>query len=519
MIDTRERRPRWITSPTIGPVILIAFILFGSVRFLQNQLWTNHEPIQEADVLQEADLLKGHSLKGSGFGRVDQEPTAALEEDEDEEEEDDSSLPEYTIVASALKPIAERRGAEEKYLPDAKEFSSPNGNYILRFTPTNGTLEYVEKTKFADKDGQRTIFTAHSGDAKARDHALFLTDDGLLIIQAGSGNGEWPDIRWHSWMLGRCVQNLNTEGPSAMTIANTGELQIRKGAQGDGDVLCAIYSPNRSQEPEGRLALVITGLYRNNNELCNTHVKRVVKTWPGEAVDVFVYTYYENADEKAAMTNAITSCYGSNLRALQIEDLHAAEEPFPLQGVEDHQCGYKNSRLYSQLKTNFRGVQLLYHHMMKSGTDYEYILKIRTDTNIFKDLPRWKKMPDDTILMPHPTPDSWPHPYFYCPTHFGDVGVGPTDQVAYGQKAPMLVWFDMFVHFRQLVLDGQRDRAWRDWSACFIPPSGPMAADCPNGEIDICAIECHLYYWLHMRGIKPELAIDFYHHKGDFPDP
>lgn len=517
MIDARERRCRWITSPTIGPVLLLVFIIFGSVRFLQNQIWTDHQLVPNAAIQEHRPSVSG--IQESYTQQASADTSEEDEEDDIDDDEDDPSLPDYTVVSSAVKPIAERRGAEEKYLPDAKTFKSPNGNYILHFTPANGSLVYSERSKIGKEERHRTLFSAHSGDSKARDHALFLTDDGLLIIQAGSGNGEWPDIRWHSWMLGRCVQNLNTEGPSAMIIADTGELHIRKGFKGEGDLLCALHSTSESQEPEGRLALVIAGHYRNNNELCNDHVNRVIKTWPGEAVDVFIYTYYDNVKDKAALTNAITSCYGSNLRALIIDDVRTAVQGYPSNGFQNHQCDFKNGGLYSELKTNFRAVQLLYRYMMKTGTDYEYVLKIRTDTSIFKDLPSWKKLADDTVMIPHPTPDSWPHPYFYCSTHSGDVGIGPTDQVAYGKKAPMLVWFDLFTHYQQLISDGQKDRAWRDYSACFIPPSGPMAVDCPSGESNPCAIECHLYYWLHLRGIKTELAIDFYHHKGNYPDP
>ena len=390
---------------------------------------------------------------------------------------------------------------------------SPNGLYQLTLEPGGGLLLSERSSTYQ----WRPLFWTSTNDGyNGRSHALQLAKDGLLSVLYKESNEEEWRVNWHSRMLDRC-QNASTHvgDTVSLTLDDTSSLQIRanrgwegnKDRGGDGDAtLCDIYTPPDPLVPRGRLGLLVSGLYRNNHAVCQSHISQIVNSWPGSGVDVFINTYHENSlEEKARIEHEISTCYGAHAKGIVVDNLHEVAESVPDAEVPT-QCGRKVDRLLSQLKTVFLGAEALYAYMLRTGTEYEYLLRLRTDTMV-ESPPPWTALRDRaSLLIPHPVKAN----YFYCAHPAGDMGVGTTDQFAYGPKAAMLVWLDMYAHFRQLLREGTDEVAYRGFSGCEALPGGTKREDCTDWAP--CSIECLVAYYLGLRGIQYEVVWDWRMH-------
>lgn len=395
-------------------------------------------------------------------------------------------------------------------IPNA--ITSPNGVYKLALE-TEGGLRLTQKSL---TDTYRSLWWTSTNDGFSDvSHSVWLEEDGRLSVRLRElGSEEWK-ISWHSRMLDRC-KNRSTEGPKSLTVSNAGELQIREGGDGEGNVLCEIHGAEEGSEvPQGRLAVVVAGLYRNNYDVCAGHVSDIVNSWPGTEVRFFVYTYYDATINETAFSikNKITSCYGQHLASVQVDDYHSSLETLPSAEIPP-QCtsGWNASRLLSQFGTVFRGGQLLYKHTLKTGHDYDYVLRLRPDTYLPAS-PPWKATEAGAgarLIIPHPRIDRAIHHYYYCASPQGDVVVGATDQVAYGPKQLMLTLFDLYLHFRNNLANGNEEVAYRDFSGCHVLSAGAEAKECPWKQV--CSPECHTTYWLASRGVRWETDWDWGHY-------
>ena len=88
--------------------------------------------------------------------------------------------------------------------------------------------------------------------------------------------------------------------------------------------------------------------------------------------------------------------------------------------------------------------------------------------------------------------------------------VGATDQVSYGPKQLMLTLFDLYLHFRNNLANGNEEVAYRDFSGCHVLSAGAEAKECPWKQL--CSPECHTTYWLASRGVHWETDWDWGHY-------
>ena len=391
-------------------------------------------------------------------------------------------------------------------IPDA--ITSPNGLYKLALE-TEGGLRLTQQSL---TDTYRSLWWTSTNDGFSDvSHSVWLEEDGRLSARLQElGSEEWK-ISWHSRMLDRC-KNPSAEGPKSLTVSNAGELQIRDGDDGEGNVLCEIHGAEKGNEvSQVRLAVVVAGLYRNNYDVCAGHVSKMVHSWPGTEVQFFVYTYHDATINETAFSvrYKITSCYGQYLASVQVDDYHSSLDTVPSSEIPP-QCtsGWNASRLLSQFGTVFLGGQLLYKHTLKTGHDYDYVLRLRPDTPLAAS-PPWKASGAGAgarLIIPHPRVDRAKHQYYYCASPQGDVVVSATDQVSYRPKQLMLTLFDLYLHFRNNLANGNEEVAYRDFSGCPVLSAGVEAKECPWKQV--CSPECHTTYWLASRGVHWETDWD-----------
>ncbi|CAF1052594.1 unnamed protein product, partial [Didymodactylos carnosus] len=152
--------------------------------------------------------------------------------------------------------------------------------------------------------------------------------------------------------------------------------------------------------PRGRLAVVIVGLYRTNLRTCNGHMQKVIQKWRGTEADVFIYTYWQDAElpnniipSAETVGHQLKECYGNFLKSYKVNDLTKTAETFPIEGGPSAvaQCGQKLNQLQSQLKTLYLAGQLVRDYQLATGVRYDHIIRFRPDSEIWgyaPDLPR-----------------------------------------------------------------------------------------------------------------------------------
>lgn len=151
-------------------------------------------------------------------------------------------------------------------------------------------------------------------------HTLMFEDDGRLIVLAKT-EGKPSLVVWHSNLLHECndaMSKITSSGStdalntSVLSLDNHGTLEIVR----NGASMCTIYK-QEEDTPNGRLAVVVSGLYRSNAIACSSHID-LIKSWNGTGVDVFFYTFLDTTIKADDQEKAIRECYGEYLKELAI---------------------------------------------------------------------------------------------------------------------------------------------------------------------------------------------------------
>ena len=73
----------------------------------------------------------------------------------------------------------------------------------------------------------------------------------------------------------------------------------------------------------------------------------------------------------------------------------------------------------------------------------------------------------------------------------------------------MGAWFDLYHHFAQIMTEGKKENAFRDYSGCETMPDGPEFETC--AEPSHCGIECVMGWYLSLRGVKFQIDPSWKH--------
>ncbi|KAH0427351.1 hypothetical protein CcaCcLH18_09734 [Colletotrichum camelliae] len=387
-------------------------------------------------------------------------------------------------------------------------FTSPNGRYSLVLQPDgdlvlshndlDGSAHALWWTDTGDKhSGGRTV-TVEKKDGHVR-----------LVVNAMLKN-TWVTV-WHSDLLTMCKNAAaDVEGGALVKKSGGGGARGHLELSNDGKLTlagaCDLRIPPDHREKSRSLAVIVAGLYRTNHVTCKTHMEHLVDGHPSfTKIDVFAYMLYEPADTdvhgrtKESIEAELRACYGTHLRSVDVVPVAEAEVEYP--GGEAAMllpCGDRLRRLNNQLRTVSLAAQRWWAWTVANGFTHDTVMRIRPDTSFWA-RPGFKSLEDlgDALVLPHPKGEH----YFYCARMKGSVGVGPTDQIAYGNAASMQQWLYMYDRFAQMVdLASSPDRpALRDFSGCEDMPSGPLASDCPRPAP--CSIECLVAWYLDARGV------------------
>ncbi|CAF1171581.1 unnamed protein product [Didymodactylos carnosus] len=441
---------------------------------------------------------------------------------------------------------------------------SPNGRFQLNLEASgNLRLSEIIYLPSVGKTFGRPIWWTNTGDSWPGRHTVDLTNEGELRVRVSTAAWKWVEKNiWWSGMIRGCRKDASG-GVKQLVLEDNGSLKI---FTSEKQLLCQIVEPvvwteqeftearfrsnssstigavtssaNGSMQhsstitetsrmisassvvsvpkkhskveefdvPRGRLAVVIVGLYRTNLRTCNKHIRKVIQKWRGTEADVFIYTYWQDAElpqniipSAESVGYQLKECYGNFLKSYKVNDLTQVAETFPIAGGPStvRQCGGKLNQLQSQLKTLYLAGQLVRDYQLATGVRYDHIIRFRPDTEIWGNVPDLPRM-DLTglhgfgrIYLIHPGREH----YFFCGHHDGRWRTGPSDQAAYGRASDMFTYFDMYLHFSDMIksaigVGSLNVKAKMDWSE--------MAGD-------LCAIECLVGYWMILRGIEFEV--------------
>ncbi|CZR67881.1 uncharacterized protein PAC_17780 [Phialocephala subalpina] len=322
-------------------------------------------------------------------------------------------------------------------------------------------------------------------------HTLLFENDGRLVVLAKNENKP-ALVVWHSNLLLECQNAMLKIGEtgsadkastSVLSLDDQGTLEIVR----DGSPMCAIYKEEKDVA-DGRLAVVISGLYRSNAIVCSSHID-LIKSWNGTGVDVFFYTFFDDRAVKAdVQEKAIRECYGEYLK-----DLAIVEEEYETMAPEliPPQCDGNSPRIHAQLKTAMLSGAMMDRYTIKTGVTYDRVLRMRPD-NMF-----WGVMPElktelGTLLRPHPYGEH----YFYCSR--------ASDQIAFGTLQDMRIWFNMYNYHNEILEYARDGKAFTPFGGCEDIPAGPGREGCTRSAS--CAVECLMGYYLELMGVKFQVA-------------
>jgi hypothetical protein len=152
------------------------------------------------------------------------------------------------------------------------------------------------------------------------------------------------------------------------------------------------------------------------------------------------------------------------LKSVRIRNVDEVQEVFSgIDPSEIKQCGPKLNRLQSQLKTVYLAGQLMRNYMLSEGITYDYILRIRPDTDLWgniPDLPVFGVFDNEArVFLPHPSREH----YYWCSHHDGRIRTGVTDQLAYGTLLAMQTYLNMYLEFSEMVrtVTGHYTNTWK----------------------------------------------------------
>ncbi|KAF6818310.1 hypothetical protein CSOJ01_01951 [Colletotrichum sojae] len=381
-------------------------------------------------------------------------------------------------------------------------FVSPNGRYSLALQPDGDlVLSHVVDSV------SRPVWWTSTGDHHTGGRTVGVESHNghlRLVIKAVLKN-TWVTV-WHSDFEPACNNARPKRDGEASQTQNTGQLELSDDGQLTLTGACDLYVPAAEREKERSLAVIVAGLYRTNNRACKTHMDHIVEDHPAfSRIDVFAYVLFEPADiyvhkrTRESIEAELRECYGAHLRSVDVVPVAEAEVAYP-GGPEAMlaPCGERLTRLNNQLRTVWLAAQKWWAWSVTNGFKHDTVLRIRPDTSFWA-RPEFQSLEKlgNTLVLPHPKGEH----YFYCARMSGNVGVGVSDQIAYGSVASMQHWLNMYDRFAQMVdLAANPDRpAMRDFSGCEDLPTGPLASDCPRPAP--CSIECLVAWYLDARGL------------------
>jgi len=423
------------------------------------------------------------------------------------------------------------------------ELISPNGRFILRLEST-GNLRYLEILEYRNlvdsKNNntlsklqylEKSLFFTSTGDSWPGEHIVDLTSRGVLQVRVkATFMTDWKTT-WTSSLLAQCKKsNLPLSAP-LLSVQDSGTLIIYSG-QESSENLCTlhpevIYQSNitsdlittSSKGKSPRLALVIAGFFRTNTKACLSHVEKIIKKWQqkhNSSVDVFIFTYVQDAHlpgisvvNKESILAALQACYKDNLKSVRIRNVEEVQEAFSgIDASEIKQCGPKLNRLQSQLKTVYLAGQLMRNYMLSEGITYDYILRIRPDTDFWgnvPDLPVFGVFDNEArLFLPHPFREH----YYWCSNHDGRIRTGVSDQLAYGTLLAMQTYLNMYLEFSEMVrtVTGHYTNIWKKAKHNTMACEDNVGENgCDRPYADNCAIECLVSYYLVLHGLEPEI--------------
>ncbi|EFQ26644.1 uncharacterized protein GLRG_02464 [Colletotrichum graminicola M1.001] len=394
-------------------------------------------------------------------------------------------------------------------------FNSPSGRHSL-VLQDDGDLVLNRM----DADGAaHPVWWTGTGDKHSGGRMLIVEkqkDHFRLVVNAFLKNA-WTMV-WHSDLEPGCqVQKETILGRSSSDdqLHSTGLLEMTPGQlelsdQGKLSIAgaCDLYVSEREREKERTLAVIVAGLYRTNHRSCKTHMEKLIAKHPSfTRIDVFAYVLFEPADinihkrSEESIRAELRECYGSHLRTVDVFPVAQHEEDYPGgdKEMKAARCGKRLRRLNNQLKTVALAAERWWAWSIANGFIHDTVLRLRPDT-LLKAEPEFKTVEElgqNMLVLPHPHGEH----YFYCARMRGRIGVGPTDQIAYGSATAMSHWLYMYDRFHQMVaLAGSPSGlALRDFSGCEEMPRSPLASDCPRPAP--CSIECLVAWYLDARGV------------------
>ncbi|GAB7337879.1 hypothetical protein MBLNU457_4271t1 [Dothideomycetes sp. NU457] len=415
-----------------------------------------------------------------------------------------------------------------------QEILSPNRNHRLMLDQ-DGNLRLERKDI---RGAWETTWTPSTGSEKhtAQAGTNFVTadPDGVLRVQTVTNHEKQHKADanvttvWHSDMLAQCkngnasetAYSVNTLWPASVLSESQGGM-IRLHNNGRFEVhsqltaaSCVIHPGDSTSLDEaeqwGRLAVIVTGLYRTLNETCHSHMSKVIEPWAGTGVDVFIYTYHTTSDptERQTQLDQLHTCYGSCLANVVFAEQTAVEEPLPSTFQRPQACPIEHTnRLRNQLKTLALAHDVFQRHQIRTGTTYNAVLRLRPDTDLSvddsPDVPRLRNpglLGPNTLLIPHPRGEH----YFYCPSYSGDWKIGTSDQLIYGSVAAAAQWFNLFYRFdAMMALNAEVEVPYAPFMPCEVIPGGGERPACRG--VRGCAIECLVSWYLSLVGVEFEV--------------
>ncbi|KAK1982563.1 hypothetical protein LZ30DRAFT_590336 [Colletotrichum cereale] len=418
---------------------------------------------------------------------------------------DDESRPQSAVLSPDADGVLLSAG-----MPS---FTSPSGRYSL-VLQDDGDLVL----NLMDKDGTaHPVWWTGTGDDHRGGRMLIVEKqkDRFRIVVNAILKNAWTTV-WHSDLVPGCKvkegevlgrdDQLQSTGllemvPGQLELSDQGRLSIAG--------LCDLYVSPRAREKERSLAVIVAGFYRTNHESCKTHMDKLIAKHPSfSRIDVFAYVLFEPADidihhrSEESIEAELRKCYGSHLRSVDVHPLALKEEDYPggSEAMAATSCGKKSRRLNNQLKTVALAAERWWSWTIANGYIHDTVLRIRPETSL-KVRPEFKSLEElgqNTLVLPHPQGER----YVYCARMRGPVGVGPTDQIAYGSATAMSHWLWMYDRFHQMMdLAGSPSGpAQRDFSGCEVMPRSPLASDCPKPAP--CSIECLAAWYLDARDVN-----------------
>jgi len=417
---------------------------------------------------------------------------------------------------------------------DHQKILSPNRNHRL-------ILDQLGNLCLERKDirgAWETIWTPSTGSerhtAQAGTNFVTADPDGVLRVQTVTRHEKQHKADanvttvWHSDMLAQCkngetsetAYSINTLWPlnvpsqsegGMIRLHNDGRFEVHSQLTGAS---CVIHPGDSTSLDEaeqwGRLAVIVTGLYRTLNETCHSHMSKVVEPWAGIGVDVFIYTYHTTDDlaERQAQLDLLHACYGSSLKNVVFAEQTAVEEPLSSSYQLNPVCAIEHAnRLRNQLKTLALAHDVFQRYQIRTGTTYSAVMRLRPDTDLnvdnSPDIPRLRKptlLGPNTLIIPHPRGEH----YFYCPSYSGDWKIGTSDQLIYGSVAAAAQWFNLFYRFdAMMALNAEAERPNEQFTACEHIPGGGERPACHGARG--CAIECLVSWYLSLVGVGFEV--------------